>query len=77
MNAVSTGVTALVGRFAEETPFELPVIDYRLILPIVIVLTAGVVSVIIEAFAPRRARRPLQLTLVFVSLIAAFIAVIE
>lgn len=77
MNAVSTGVTALVGRFAEEAPFELPAIDYGLILPIVIVLTAGVVSVMCEAFAPRKARRPLQLTLVFGSLIAAFIAVID
>ncbi len=77
MNAASTSVPALVGRFASETPFELPVIDYRLILPIVIVLTAGVVSVLIEAFAPRRGRRPLQLVLVFVSIIAAFIAVID
>ncbi|MUH44934.1 MAG: NADH-quinone oxidoreductase subunit NuoN [Actinobacteria bacterium] len=69
-------VQALVGRFATDTPFELPVIDYRLLMPILIILGAGVVSVVIEAFAPRRARRPLQLILVLGSLVAAFIAVV-
>jgi NADH-quinone oxidoreductase subunit N len=76
VNAATSSVQALLGRFASDTPFELPVIDYSMIAPILIVLTAGVVAVVIEAFAPRAARRPLQLILVIGSLIAAFVTVL-
>ena len=68
-------VAALV-RTADVVPFELPQIDYALIAPTLILLGAGVVSVLVEAFLPRAARRPVQLTLVFVSLIAAFVSVL-
>ncbi len=72
MNAVATVVHAV-----DVTPWEMPSLDYRLLAPVLIVLGAGVVSVLFEAFLPRGARRPAQLTLVFVSLVAALIAVIN
>ena len=59
-----------IARTAGET-FTLPTLDYRAMAPIVILLAAGVISVLVEAFAPRRARRPLQLVLVFASLLVA------
>ncbi|MDO9486134.1 MAG: NADH-quinone oxidoreductase subunit NuoN [Actinomycetota bacterium] len=55
----------------------MPSIEYRLLAPILIVLGAGVISVLIEAFLPRSVRRPIQLTLVFTALIAALIAIIS
>jgi NADH-quinone oxidoreductase subunit N len=60
----------------DVVPFNLPAIDYRLIAPILIVMGAGLVSVLVEAFIPRRGRRPVQLIVVFVSLIAAFVMVL-
>ena len=72
MNAVASVV-----RTVEATPWVMPTLDYTLLAPILIVLGAGVVSVLFEAFLPRSARRPAQLTLVFVSLVAALIAVIN
>jgi len=68
---------AAVVRTVEATPWVMPTLDYKLLAPILIVLGAGVVSVLFEAFLPRSARRPAQLTLVFVSLIAALVAVIN
>ena len=52
--------------------FLTPEIDYRALAPIMIVLGTAVISVLVEAFAPRGARRFIQLLLVFGSLIAAF-----
>ncbi len=46
--------------------------EYAALAPILIVLGAGVVSVLIEAFVSRTYRRPIQLTLVIGSLIASF-----
>jgi len=69
-------VAALV-RTVEATPWVMPNLDYTLLAPVLIVLGAGVVSVLFEAFLPRGARRPAQLTLVFLALIAALIAVIN
>lgn len=57
-------------------PFTPPSIDYGAIAPLLIVVVAALVGVLIEAFAPRRARRPLQLAVVFGSLSAAFVAVV-
>lgn len=59
-----------IARMAAQT-FTLPSLDYRAMAPILILLTAGVISVLVEAFAPRSARRPLQLVLVFASLLGA------
>jgi NADH-quinone oxidoreductase subunit N len=67
VNPVALGL-----RLQEIVPFELPVIDYRLIAPILIVIGAAVLSVLVEAFIPRAGRRPTQLILVFASLIGAF-----
>ena len=52
--------------------FLQPSIDWFAISPFTILLAAGVLSLLIETFAPRSYRRPLQLTLVFGSLIASF-----
>lgn len=43
-------------------------LEYAAIAPITIALVAGVLSLLVEAFTPRTLRRPLQLTLVFLSL---------
>jgi NADH-quinone oxidoreductase subunit N len=54
------------------TKFAVPVIEYSLLAPILIVLGAAVLGVLVEAFVPRTARRPTQLVLTFVSLAVAF-----
>ena len=51
-------------------------IEYAALAPILIVLGAAVLSVLLEAFTPRNARRPLQIILVFGSLILAFVYVV-
>ena len=56
--------------------FKFPTIDYGALAPVLIVSAAAVIGVLVEAFAPRGARRPLQLILVFGSLIAAFVEVV-
>jgi NADH-quinone oxidoreductase subunit N len=53
-----------------------PDIAYRPLAPMLIVFGAAVVSVLIEAFAPRRARRTGQFALSLGSLVAAFAAVV-
>jgi len=63
-------------HLADVVPFNLPTIDYGLIAPILIVIGAGLVSVLVEAFIPRGGRRPVQLILVFAALIAAFVMVL-
>jgi NADH-quinone oxidoreductase subunit N len=50
--------------------------EYQALAPILIMLGAGVLSVLLEAFIPRGARRLLQLLLVFGSLILAFVYVV-
>ena len=50
--------------------------EYAALAPILILLGAGVLSVLLEAFLPRNARRPLQLILVFGSIILAFVYVV-
>ena len=60
-----------------ETAFTMPSINYYAITPILILFGAAVVSVLVEAFVPRGARRPTQLVLVFGSIIAALIVVID
>ena len=51
-------------------------IEYASLAPILILLGAAVLSVLLEAFTPRNARRPLQLILVFGSIILAFVYVV-
>ncbi len=61
---------------ATGSPFPIPTIEYSAILPILIVLGAAVLSVLLEALLPQRARRNAQLVVVFVALVASFAAVI-
>lgn len=53
-----------------------PDIDYVALLPMIIIGVAAVVGVLVEAFAPRRPRRGIQLVLTFGSLAAAFIVLV-
>jgi NADH-quinone oxidoreductase subunit N len=57
--------------------FTLPAINYYAIAPILIMFGAAVVSVLVEAFVPRRTRRPVQLLLTFGALIAALVVTID
>ncbi|MEI2642547.1 MAG: NADH-quinone oxidoreductase subunit NuoN [Candidatus Nanopelagicales bacterium] len=57
--------------------FTAPDIKYALVAPLLIVLGGGVLSVLIEAFAPRRLRRSLQLVLVAVVLLVALFQVVR
>ncbi|MDP2287793.1 MAG: NADH-quinone oxidoreductase subunit NuoN [Actinomycetota bacterium] len=70
-------MSAVIQAATDATPWVMPSIEYRLLAPILIVLGAGVVSVLIEAFFPRAARRPTQLILVFSALISALVAIIS
>lgn len=74
MSALLTATTVL-SETTEE--FELPSINYSAIAPILIIFGAAIVSVLVEAFAPRRARRPLQLVIVLGSVIAALVVVVS
>ena len=58
-------------------PFELPNVNYYAITPILIIFGAAIVSVLVEAFVPRRGRRPTQLVIVIVSVLAALGVVID
>jgi NADH-quinone oxidoreductase subunit N len=58
-------------------PFDLPSVNYYAIAPILIIFGAAIVSVLVEAFVPRRGRRPVQLTIVILSLIAALVVVVD
>ncbi|MFM8353004.1 MAG: hypothetical protein ACKN9D_18305, partial [Actinomycetales bacterium] len=64
-------MSAAAVRLAEST-FTFPEFNYRAMAPVLIIFGAAVVSVLIEAFVPRRARRACQLVLVLVSLLVAF-----
>lgn len=73
MSALVTAAAVL----AEEETFALPSINYSAIAPILIIFGAAIVSVLVEAFIPRRARRPVQLVLVLGSIVAAFAVVVS
>lgn len=56
--------------------FISPDLDYAALAPMILVGVAAVISVLVEAFAPRSARRGLQLVLVFATLIGALALVV-
>jgi len=56
--------------------FETPTIEYDQLAPIIIIFGVAVVSLLVEAFAPRQWRRTIQLILVFAGLAASFAAVV-
>lgn len=55
--------------------FVAPEVDWAALLPVLLVLGAGVVGVLAEAFVPRPHRRPVQLTLTLVALAAALVSI--
>ena len=58
------------------TPIPSPTIEYGKLAPLLIVLAAAVISVLVEAFVRREARRPIQLIVVFGALIVAFVSLV-
>ncbi len=54
VSALASGLAVMA---TEATPFDLPSVNYEAISPILIIFGAAIVSVLVEAFAPRRARR--------------------
>ena len=56
--------------------FTAPKIEYAKILPLLIVFGVAIVSVLVEAFLPRRYRYVVQVTLSIVTLVAALVATI-
>src|SRR4051812_31536123 len=55
--------------------FTAPTIDWGALSPVVIVLGAAIIGVLVEAFAPARARRTAQLTLALLAMVGALVAV--
>lgn len=69
-----TGTGTTVTDLAAITP---PSVQYAALSPMLIVFGVAVVSVLVEAFAPRGSRYRIQLTLSLAGLVAAFVAVIS
>ncbi len=55
--------------------FTAPTIDWAALSPVIIVLGAAIIGVLVEAFAPAKARRPAQLGLSIAALVGALVAV--
>ncbi|MCV7347805.1 NADH-quinone oxidoreductase subunit NuoN [Mycolicibacterium rhodesiae] len=53
-----------------------PSIEYSQVAPMLIVLGVAVAGVLVEAFAPRKSRYPIQVALSLAGLVAAFVAVV-
>ena len=58
------------------TPIPIPSIEYGKLAPMLIVLAAAVISVLVEAFVRREARRPIQLVVVFGALLVSFLSLV-
>lgn len=56
--------------------FTPPSVDYAALAPMIVIFAAAIVSVLVEAFAPRSVRRFLQLLIVFGSLIASAVLIV-
>jgi NADH-quinone oxidoreductase subunit N len=65
-----------VSALAAAGTFVPPEIDWAGLSPFVILLGAAVLGVLLEAFLPRRLRRPVQVTLSLVAVVAALVAVV-
>ncbi|HEX5540051.1 MAG TPA: NADH-quinone oxidoreductase subunit NuoN [Micromonospora sp.] len=59
------------------TDLRLPPIDFAALAPILILFGVAFVGVLVEAFAPRRLRHPVQLILGLAGLVAAFVMVVQ
>lgn len=63
--------------FAADLPiFQAPVVNWFALAPYLIVFGAAVIGVLVEAFAPARSRRPVQIALLLAAQIAALIMVV-
>jgi NADH:ubiquinone oxidoreductase subunit 2 (subunit N) len=62
-----------VGSASTSGAISAPSIEYSQLGPMLVVFGAAVVGVLVEAFTPRPLRRPVQLVIALVSLLAAFI----
>ncbi|BDZ41269.1 hypothetical protein GCM10025865_05680 [Paraoerskovia sediminicola] len=56
------------------TNFFAPTVDWGALVPLLVVLGAGVIGVLVEAFVPARARRTTQLTLSLAALVGGLVA---
>ena len=56
--------------------FEMADINYVAIAPMIVVFAAAVLGVLVEAFAPRRLRYPIQVGLAVLALVIAFAALV-
>jgi NADH-quinone oxidoreductase subunit N len=71
-------IASLAGGLATVNPsLPAPKIDYALAMPMLIVFGAAMVGVLVEAFAPRRARYAAQIAVSILGLLAAFVAVVR
>lgn len=59
-----------------ESTFSAPTIMWSLLVPNLVIVGAGILSVLLEAFLPARLRRPAQIVLVLGAQIAALVSVI-
>ena len=64
----------MIPRLAEE--FTSPSFEYQLLAPMLLVFGGAIIGVVVEAFAPRSARRSVQIGLSLLSLVAAFVALL-
>src|SRR5262245_6705352 len=64
------------GQFAAQTQISGPHLNYTQLMPMLSVFGAGVLGILVEAFASRSARYPLQVVIALGSLIAAFCSVL-
>lgn len=56
--------------------FDTPSFEYSLLAPMLVVFGGAIVGVLVEAFAPRVARRPTQLALSLLTLVGAFVVLL-
>jgi NADH-quinone oxidoreductase subunit N len=73
---VNLAAQAAAQRVLAVDNFTTPHLNYKALMPILILLGAAIVGVLIEAFVPRRLRQGVQLATGFGALVAAFIFVI-
>ena len=61
---------------ALPSAFEAVKVDYWAVLPILLVIGGALVSVLVEAFAPRGSRHAMQVVLTLVTILAALVALV-
>jgi NADH-quinone oxidoreductase subunit N len=75
---IASVAASAVSRLSTVNPsLPAPKINYGLAMPMLIVFGVALLSVLVEAFAPRRVRYPVQVTISILGLLAAFVAVVK